>query len=111
MSTTVKQPPYTGRIAIGRLHRGILKENMAVSLVKRDSSIIKMHIKKLHTFEDVERKRVEEVQLGDICAIVGLEGSEIGDTVADIEIPEGLKFIAIDKPTMSRLFTINDSTF
>ncbi|NEV93309.1 translational GTPase TypA [Psychroflexus sp. YR1-1] len=109
--TSLDFSSYTGRIAIGRLHRGILKENMPVSLVKRDGSITKTRIKELHTFEGVGRRRVEEIQAGDICAIVGLEGFEIGDTVADIENPEGLKSIAIDEPTMSMLFTINDSPF
>ena len=82
-----------------------------ISLVKRDGSIVKVKIKELHTFEGLRRKKVEEVETGDICAIVGLEGFEIGDTVADIENPEGLKTIAIDEPTMSMLFTINDSPF
>jgi GTP-binding protein len=109
--TSLDFSSYTGRIAIGRLHRGVLKENMPVSLVKRDGSITKTRIKELHTFEGVGRRRVEEIQAGDICAIVGLEGFEIGDTVADIENPEGLKSIAIDEPTMSMLFTINDSPF
>lgn len=109
--TSLDFSSYTGRIAIGRLHRGVLKENMPVSLVKRDGSITKTRIKELHTFEGVGRRRVEEIQPGDICAIVGLEGFEIGDTVADVENPEGLKSIAIDEPTMSMLFTINDSPF
>lgn len=109
--TSLDFSSYTGRIAIGRLHRGELKENMPVSLVKRDGSITKTRIKELHTFEGVGRRRVEEIQPGDICAIVGLEGFEIGDTVADIENPEGLKSISIDEPTMSMLFTINDSPF
>ena len=109
--TSLDFSSYTGRIAIGRLHRGVLKENMPVSLVKRDGSITKTRIKELHTFEGVGRRKVEEIQPGDICAIVGLEGFEIGDTVADIENPEGLKSIAIDEPTMSMLFTINDSPF
>ena len=109
--TSLDFSSYTGRIAIGRLHRGVLRENMPVALVKRDGSITKKRIKELHTFEGVGRRRVEEIQAGDICAIVGLEGFEIGDTVADIENPEGLKSIAIDEPTMSMLFTINDSPF
>ncbi|WP_019038238.1 translational GTPase TypA [Psychroflexus tropicus] len=109
--TSLDFSSYTGRIAIGRLHRGVLKENMPVSLVKRDGSVTKTRIKELHTFEGVGRRKVEEIQPGDICAIVGLEGFEIGDTVADIENPEGLKSIAIDEPTMSMLFTINDSPF
>ncbi|GGE28049.1 translational GTPase TypA [Psychroflexus planctonicus] len=109
--TSLDFSSYTGRIAIGRLHRGVLKENMPVSLVKRDGTISKTRIKELYTFEGVGRRRVEEIQPGDICAIVGLEGFEIGDTVADIENPEALKSIAIDEPTMSMLFTINDSPF
>ncbi|MFN2262201.1 MAG: translational GTPase TypA [Psychroflexus sp.] len=109
--TSLDFSSYTGRIAIGRLHRGELKENMPVSLVKRDGSVTKTRIKELHTFEGVGRRRVESIEPGDICAIVGLEGFEIGDTVADIEEPEALKSITIDEPTMSMLFTINDSPF
>ena len=109
--TSLDFSSFTGRIAIGRLQRGILKDNMQVSLVKRDGTIQKSKIKELHTFEGLGRKRVESVQAGDICALVGLEGFEIGDTVADVESPEGLKTIAIDEPTMSMLFTINDSPF
>ena len=109
--TSLDFSSFTGRIAIGRLQRGTLKENQQVSLVKRDGSIKKTRIKELHTFEGLGRRKIEEVQAGDICAIVGLEGFEIGDTVADLENPEGLKTIAIDEPTMSMLFTINDSPF
>ncbi|PTX42200.1 GTP-binding protein [Christiangramia gaetbulicola] len=109
--TSLDFSSFTGRIAIGRLQRGTLKENQQVSLVKRDGSIKKTRIKELHTFEGLGRRKIEEVQAGDICAIVGLEGFEIGDTVADFENPEGLKTIAIDEPTMSMLFTINDSPF
>ena len=109
--TSLDFSSFTGRIAIGRLQRGTLKENQQVSLVKRDCSIKKTRIKELHTFEGLGRRKIEEVQAGDICAIVGLEGFEIGDTVADFENPEGLKTIAIDEPTMSMLFTINDSPF
>lgn len=109
--TSLDYSAFTGRIAIGRLHRGVLKEGMPVSLVKRDGSIIKSRIKELHTFEGVGRKKVSEVIAGDICAIVGVEGFEIGDTIADHENPEALKTIAIDEPTMSMLFTINDSPF
>src|SRR5690606_1807448 len=98
-------------IAIGRLTRGGLKTGQNISLVKRDGSIVKSKIKEVHIFEGVGRKKVEEVQTGDICALVGLESFEIGDTVADAEAPEGLKTIAIDEPTMSMLFTINDSPF
>ena len=109
--TSLDYSSFTGRIAIGRLQRGMLKENMPVSLVKRDGSISKTKIKELHTFEGLGRIKVSEVQAGDICALVGLEGFEIGDTVADAEMPEGLATIAIDEPTMSMLFTINDSPF
>ena len=109
--TSLDFSSFTGRIAIGRLQRGTLKAGMQVALVKRDGSIKKTKIKELHTFEGLGRKKVEEVQAGDICALVGLEGFEIGDTVADLENPEGMKTIAIDEPTMSMLFTINDSPF
>lgn len=109
--TSLDFSSFTGRIAIGRVQRGHLKEGMPVSLVKRDGSIKKTKIKELFIFEGLGRKKVDEVEPGDICALVGLEGFEIGDTVADIENPEGLKTIAIDEPTMSMLFTINDSPF
>jgi GTP-binding protein len=109
--TSLDYSSYTGRIAIGRLQRGSLKENQPVSLVKRDGRIVKTRIKELFTFEGLGRSKVTEVQTGDICALVGLEDFEIGDTVADFEQPEALKTIAIDEPTMSMLFTINDSPF
>ena len=109
--TSLDYSSFTGRIAIGRLHRGTLKENMQISLVKRDGSIVKTKIKELHTFEGLGRKKVAEVKAGDICALVGLEGFEIGDSVCDVENPESLATIAIDEPTMSMLFTINDSPF
>ncbi len=109
--TSLDFSSYTGRIAIGRLQRGILKENQQVSLVKRDGTILKSKIKELHTFDGLGRKKVLEIHSGDIGAIVGLEGFEIGDTIADFENPEGLETIAIDEPTMSMMFTINDSPF
>lgn len=109
--TSLDFSSYTGRIAIGRLHRGTLKAGMNVALVKRDDSIQKTKVKELYVFEGIGRRKVEEVQAGDICAIVGLENFEIGDTVADIENPEALSKIKIDEPTMSMLFTINDSPF
>ncbi|MFP5439648.1 MAG: translational GTPase TypA [Bacteroidia bacterium] len=109
--TSLDFSSFTGRIAIGRLQRGTLKEGQNISLVKRDGKIIKSKIKELHTFEGLGRKKVDEVHAGDICALVGLEGFEIGDTVADFENPEALATIAIDEPTMSMLFTINDSPF
>ncbi len=109
--TSLDFSSFTGRIAIGRLQRGTLKDGQQISLVKRDGSIVKSKIKELFTFEGLGRLKVKEVETGDICAIVGLEGFEIGDTIADLENPEGLKTIAIDEPTMSMLFTINDSPF
>ena len=109
--TSLDFSAFTGRIAIGRLERGVLKEGMPISLVKRDGTISKSRIKELHTFEGLGRKKVEKVIAGDICAIIGVEGFEIGDTIADFENPEGLKTIDIDEPTMSMLFTINDSPF
>ncbi|UNY97259.1 translational GTPase TypA [Zhouia spongiae] len=109
--TSLDFSSYTGRIAIGRLQRGSLKPAMNVSLVKRDGSVVRSKIKELHIFDGLGRKKVEEVNAGDICAISGLEGFEIGDTIADFENPEGLPTIAIDEPTMSMLFTINDSPF
>ncbi|MDM1046389.1 translational GTPase TypA [Myroides sp. 1354] len=109
--TSLDYSTFTGRIAIGRLHRGILKEGMNISLIKRDGKIVKSKIKELHTFEGLGRKKVAEVHAGDICAVVGIEGFEIGDVIADFENPEALPTITIDEPTMSMLFTINDSPF
>ncbi|MBL6877695.1 MAG: translational GTPase TypA [Flavobacteriaceae bacterium] len=109
--TSLDYSSFTGRIAIGRLQRGKLITGMNVSLVKRDKSIVKSKIKELHTFEGLGRIKVDDVQPGDICAIVGLDNFEIGDTIADFENPESLKTITIDEPTMSMLFTINDSPF
>ena len=101
---------FTGRIAIGRLQRGTLSTNQTVSLIKRDGSILKSKIKELHIFEGLGRK-VDTISAGEICALVGLDGFEIGDTIADAESPEALETIAIDEPTMSMSFTINDSPF
>ena len=109
--TSLDFSAYTGRIAIGRLQRGTLKANMAVSLVDREGTITKAKIKELNLFDGLGRKEVKEVKAGDICAIIGLENFEIGDTVADALEPEALPTIAIDEPTMSMLFTINDSPF
>ncbi|MDX1471725.1 MAG: EF-Tu/IF-2/RF-3 family GTPase, partial [Flavobacteriaceae bacterium] len=109
--TSLDYSSFTGRIAIGRLQRGTLKAGMNISLIKRNGKSVTSKIKELHIFEGLGRKRVEQVEAGDICAIVGLENFEIGDTVADFENPEALKTIAIDEPTMSMLFTINDSPF
>ena len=109
--TSLDYSSFTGRIAIGRIQRGSIKEGMQVSLIKRDGKQLKSKIKEVHTFEGLGRKKVEQVNAGDICALVGLEGFEIGDTIADAEAPEALETIAIDEPTMSMLFTINDSPF
>lgn len=102
---------YVGRIAIGRVHRGVIKEGMDIALCKKDGSVQKQRIKELHTFEGMTRKKTDQVSSGDICAIVGLESFEIGDTISTIENPEPLPRIAIDEPTMSMTFTINDSPF
>ena len=109
--TSLDYSAYTGRIAVGRGHRGTLKEGMNITLAKRDGSLIKSKIKELHTFEGLGRKKTNAVSSGDICAVVGVEGFEIGDTICDFENPEPLPPIAIDEPTMSMLFTINDSPF
>ena len=109
--TSLDYSSFTGRIAIGRLQRGKISEGQQVTLVKRDGTQIKTRVKEVFTFEGLGRQKVTEVKAGDICAIVGMEGFEIGDTVADFENPEGLPSIAIDEPTMSMLFTINDSPF
>lgn len=109
--TSLDYSNYTGRIAVGRVHRGTLQDGMNVTIVHRDGSQEKTKIKELHTFEGMGRKRTDEVHCGDICAIVGLENFEIGDTICDFNEPEVLEPIAIDEPTMSMLFTINDSPF
>ena len=109
--TSLDYSSFTGRIAIGRLQRGKLINGSNISLIKTDKTIIKSKIKELHVFEGLGRKKVNMVNAGDICAIIGLENFEIGDTVADIENPESLNSISIDEPTMSMLFTINDSPF
>ena len=111
MITSLDYSAYIGRIAIGKLTRGTLTSGQNVSLVKRDSSITKTKIKELYYFDGFEKIKTNEILAGDICAIVGLEGFEIGDTVADFENPEALATIAVDEPTMSMLFTINDSPF
>lgn len=109
--TSLDYSSYVGRIAVGRVHRGTLRENQDVSLVKRDGRIVKSRIKELHEFVGFGRKRCTEMSSGDICAIVGIEGFEIGDTIADLLEPEALTPIAIDEPTMSMVFTINNSPF
>ncbi|MFN5695156.1 MAG: translational GTPase TypA [Bacteroidota bacterium] len=109
--TSLDYSNYTGRIAIGRLHRGGLKENMPVSLVKRDGKIEKTRVKELFIFDGLGKRKVETVECGDICAITGIDNFEIGDTIADFETPEGMPTMKIDEPTMSMLFTINNSPF
>ncbi|MDE7080557.1 MAG: translational GTPase TypA [Muribaculaceae bacterium] len=109
--TSLDFSSYVGRIAIGRVHRGTLREGMDVALCKKDGSTTRQRIKELHTFEGMGRKKVQEVSSGDICAIVGLDNFEIGDTVSTLDNPEALPRIAIDEPTMSMTFTINDSPF
>ena len=109
--TSLDYSSYVGRIAVGRLQRGTLKEGQQVSLVKRDGKVVKSKIKEVFVFEGMGKLKVKEVQAGDICGVVGIEGFEIGDTIADFENPEALQTIKIDEPTMSMLFTINNSPF
>ena len=109
--TSLDFSTYVGRIAIGRISRGSLKENLPVTLMKKDGSNKKMRIKEVFVFEGLGRKKVEEVRCGDICAVTGIEDFDIGDTIADHEQPEALKPIAVDEPTMCMLFTINNSPF
>src|SRR5690606_15541003 len=109
--TSLDYSSFIGRIAIGRLHRGTLVPGQQVNLIKRDGSKVRNKIKELYAFEGMGKMKVEEVKAGEICALVGIEEFESGDTVADINAPEALPSIAIDEPTMSMLFTINDSPF
>ena len=109
--TSLDYSNYTGRIAVGRVHRGVLKDGMKVTICHRDGSMEKEQIKELHTFEGITHRRIDEIGSGDICAVVGLENFEIGDTISDFEEPEALPTIAVDEPTMSMLFMVNDSPF
>lgn len=109
--TSLDYSSYTGRIAVGRVHRGTLRDGMNVTICHRDGTMEKTRIKELHTFEGMGHKKTDHVDSGDICAVIGLERFEIGDTICDFENPEALPPIAIDEPTMSMLFTINDSPF
>ena len=109
--TSLDYSSYTGRIAVGRVHRGTLKDGMQVTICHRDGSMEKTKIKELHTFDGMGHSRIDQVECGDICSVIGLEKFEIGDTICDLEHPEPLPPIAIDEPTMSMLFTINDSPF
>lgn len=107
--TSLDYSPYVGRIAVGRVHRGTLQDGQNITLYKKDKTKVHSKIKELHTFEGMGHIRVDKVSSGDICAIIGIDGFEIGDTICDYENPEPLEPIAIDEPTMSMIFTINDS--
>jgi len=109
--TSIDYSNYIGRIGVGRVNRGTIKANSPVSLVKRDGSVVKGRIKELYSFTGMGKEKVEEMGAGDICAISGIEGFDIGDTIADFEAPEGMTPISIDEPTMSMFFTINTSPF
>ncbi|MBE9468230.1 MAG: translational GTPase TypA [Bacteroidetes bacterium] len=109
--TSLEYSSYVGRIAVGRVHRGTIKSGMNISLIKRDKTIKRSKIKELYVFEGLGKAKVEKVDAGDVCALVGLDDFEIGDTVSDFENPEALPSISIDEPTMSMLFTINNSPF
>jgi GTP-binding protein len=109
--TSLDYSSFVGRIAIGRVHRGSIKENQPVTLIKRDGKMVKSRVKELYTFEGLGKIRATEVRSGDICAVVGIEGFDIGDTISDFDAPEQLPVISIDEPTMNMLFTINNSPF
>ena len=109
--TSLDYSSYTGRIAVGRVHRGTLKDGQNITICHRDGTHERTKIKELHTFEGMGHKKTDHVDSGDICAVIGLEKFEIGDTISDFENPEPLPPIAVDEPTMSMLFTINDSPF
>jgi GTP-binding protein len=109
--TSLEYSSYIGRVAIGRVHRGSVRSGQQVVLIKRDGAVTKSRVKEVYVFEGFEKLKMDEVKAGEICALVGLEGFEISDTVADPEKPEAMKSIAIDEPTMSMLFTINNSPF
>ena len=109
--TSLDYSSYTGRIAVGRVHRGTLKEGQNVTICHRDGTSEKTRIKEIHTFEGMGHRKIDKMESGDICAVIGLENFEIGDTICDFEQPEALPTITIDEPTMSMLFAINDSPF
>ena len=109
--TSLDYSSFVGRIAIGRVHRGSIKEGAQLTLCKADGVFKKVRVKELHVFEGLGKNKVEEVHAGDICAVTGIEDFEIGDTIAALENPEPLPRIAIDEPTMNMLFTINNSPF
>jgi GTP-binding protein len=109
--TSLDYSSFVGRIAVGRVHRGVIKENQPVTLIKRDGKMVKSRVKELYVFEGLGKIRTTEVKSGDICAVVGIDGFDIGDTIADFDAPEQLPVIKIDEPTMNMLFTINNSPF
>jgi GTP-binding protein len=109
--TSLDYSSFVGRIAVGRVHRGSIKENQPVTLIKRDGKMVKSRVKELYTFEGLGKVRATEVKSGDICAVVGIDGFDIGDTISDFDAPEQLPVIKIDEPTMNMLFTINNSPF
>ncbi|MFP5080776.1 translational GTPase TypA [Pedobacter sp. JCM 36344] len=109
--TSLDYSSFVGRIAVGRVHRGVIKENQPVTLIKRDGKMVKSRVKELYIFEGLGKVRTTEVKSGDICAVVGIDGFDIGDTIADFDAPEQLPVIKIDEPTMNMLFTINNSPF
>lgn len=109
--TSIDHSPYVGRIAVGRVSRGVLQTNVAATLVKRDGTLVKSRIKDVFVFDGLGKAKADMVASGDLCAVTGIEGFEIGDTIADFEAPEGLPPISIDEPTMSMLFVANNSPF
>ncbi len=109
--TSLDYSSFLGRIAIGKVHRGVIKENQAIGLVQADGSVRKSRVRELYVFEGMGKRKVTEVIAGDLCAVVGLEDFNIGDTIADIDNPEGLPIISVDEPTMSMTFSINNSPF
>jgi GTP-binding protein len=109
--TSLDYSSFLGRIAVGRVARGVIKENMPISLVQGDGSIKKTRVRELYVFEGMGKKKVTEVIAGDLCAVVGIEGFNIGDTIADFESPEALPVISVDEPTMNMQFSINNSPF
>jgi GTP-binding protein len=109
--TSLDYSSFLGRIAVGRVARGVIRENQPISLVQGDGSIKKTRVKELYVFEGMGKKKVTEVIAGDLCAVVGIEGFNIGDTIADFENPEALPVISVDEPTMNMLFSINNSPF
>src|SRR5690606_4742137 len=109
--TSLDYSSYQGRIAVGKVARGVIRENQPVSIVQADGTITRSRVKELFVFEGMGKRKVQEVFAGDLCAVVGLDDFKIGDTIADFETPEGLPVIAVDEPTMSMTFGINNSPF